>query len=163
MFVYEVKRRRLRRALNFGLLLFLTFRVLVANPKKPVYMVANPARGLLNKEKGIKGKVWHRTHPPHAARSEKIKYKSRDASTCLGATQVSVRLTSVQGFLRLVSYRSMGVASQKSTLPGTITISQYGCVSLLLAMSSRVYLLFTPRGHEPPPTLRDSINPHLTR
>ena len=35
--------------------------------------------------------------PPHAARSEKIKYKSRDASTCLGAaTQVSVRLALVQ-------------------------------------------------------------------
>ena len=31
-------------------LLFLTFRVLVANPKK-TYTVANPARGLLNREK----------------------------------------------------------------------------------------------------------------
>ena len=45
--------------------------------------------------------------PPHAGPSEKIKIKSRDASTCLGATQVgvtqvSVRLVSVQGFLRLV-------------------------------------------------------------
>ena len=49
--------------------------------------------------------------PPRAARSEKIKEKrkkSRDASTCLGATQVgvtqvvSVRLAPVQGFLRLV-------------------------------------------------------------
>ena len=28
-------------------------------------------------------------------------------------------------------------------------------------MSSGVYLFFTPRGHEPPPTLRDRINPHL--
>ena len=30
------------------LLLFLTFSVLVANPKKLLYTVANPARGLLN-------------------------------------------------------------------------------------------------------------------
>ena len=28
-------------------------------------------------------------------------------------------------------------------------------------MSSRVYLFFPPRGHEPPPTLRDRFNPHL--
>ena len=27
-------------------------------------------------------------------------------------------------------------------------------------MSSRVYLFFPPRGHEPPPTLRDRLNPH---
>ena len=32
-------------------LLFLTFSVLVANPKKLLYTVANPARGLLNREK----------------------------------------------------------------------------------------------------------------
>ena len=35
------------------LLLFLTFSVLVANPKKLLYTVANPARGLLNREKSI--------------------------------------------------------------------------------------------------------------
>ena len=29
-------------------------------------------------------------------------------------------------------------------------------------MSSRVYLLFPPRGHEPPPTLRDRLNPRLS-
>ena len=29
-------------------------------------------------------------------------------------------------------------------------------------MSSRVYLLFPPRGHEPPPTLRGRFNPHLS-
>ena len=33
------------------LLLFHTFSVLVANPKKLLYTVANPARGLLNREK----------------------------------------------------------------------------------------------------------------
>ena len=56
------------------LLLFLTFSVLVANPKKLLYTVANPARGLLNREKRTKEKVWQHTPPPtpHTARSEKI-------------------------------------------------------------------------------------------
>ena len=35
-------------------LLFLTFSALVANPKKLLYTVANPARGLLNREKNKK-------------------------------------------------------------------------------------------------------------
>ena len=47
--------------------------VLVANPKKLLYTVANPARGLLNREKRTKEKVWQHTPPhPHTARSEKI-------------------------------------------------------------------------------------------
>ena len=47
------------------LLLFLTFSVLVANPKKLLYTVANPARGLLNREKRTKEKVWqHTPFPP---------------------------------------------------------------------------------------------------
>ena len=56
------------------LLLFLTFSVLVANPKNLLYTVANPARGLLNREKRTKEKVWQHTPPPtpHTARSEKI-------------------------------------------------------------------------------------------
>ena len=56
------------------LLLFLTFSVLVANPKKLLYTVADPARGLLNREKRTKEKVWQHTPPPipHTARSEKI-------------------------------------------------------------------------------------------
>ena len=35
-------------------MLFLTFSVIVANPKKLLYMVANPARDLLNREKRTK-------------------------------------------------------------------------------------------------------------
>ena len=46
------------------LLLFLTFSVLVANPEKLLYTVANPARGLLNREKKTKEKVWQHTPPP---------------------------------------------------------------------------------------------------
>ena len=65
-------------------------------------------------KKKKKKKVWQPPPPPpppRGARSEKKKKKkkSRDASTYLGATRigvtqvVSVRLASVQGFLRLVS------------------------------------------------------------
>ena len=44
---------------------FLTFSVLVANPKNLLYTVTNPARGLLNnREKRTKEKVWQHT-PPH--------------------------------------------------------------------------------------------------
>ena len=50
------------------MLLFLTFSVLVANPKKILYTVANLARGLLNREKRTKEKVWQHTPTPHTAR-----------------------------------------------------------------------------------------------
>ena len=50
----------------------LTFSVLVANLKKLLYTVANPARCLLSKEKKRKRKSLA-APPPHAARSEKIK------------------------------------------------------------------------------------------
>ena len=57
------------------LLLFLTFSALVANPKKLLYTVANPARGLLNKEKKRRKSQAAPPPPPpaRAARSEKIK------------------------------------------------------------------------------------------
>ena len=38
---------------------------------------------------------------------------------------------------------------------------QSRCLSLLLAMSSRVYLFFPSCDHKPPPTPRDRLNPHL--
>ena len=107
-------------------LLFITFSVLVANPKQLLYTVANPARGLLNREYKTKEKVAPPPRPPaavsvpHAARSEKRKEKLRDASACLTATQVSVRFAPVQ-----VSFVSStgptGVASQNSMLPCAIT------------------------------------------
>ena len=58
------------------LLLFLTFSALVANPKKLLYTVANPARGLLNREKKKKKKSGSAPPPPPRARCsfrEKIK------------------------------------------------------------------------------------------
>ena len=84
-----------------------------------LYTVANLARGLLNRErkqtnKKTSGSAPPPPPPPRARCSFGVYiyiyiYISRDASTCLGATQVgvtqvvSVRLASVQGFLRLVS------------------------------------------------------------
>ena len=57
----------------------------------------------------------------------------------------------------------MGIPWQNSTLPCIITtFSQSRCLSLFLAISTRVYLFFPPCGHEPPLTLRDRINPHLS-
>ena len=41
------------------LLLFHTFSVLVANPKKLLYTVANPARGLLNRGGGGRSLAAH--------------------------------------------------------------------------------------------------------
>ena len=70
-------------------------------PEKLLFytMMANPApRGLLNREKKDKNKKSGSAHfppPPDAS-------TSRDASTCLGAEQVLVRLASVQGLLGLV-------------------------------------------------------------
>ena len=44
--------------------MFLTFSALVANPKKLLYTVVNPARGLLNRGEKKKKKVWQRPPPP---------------------------------------------------------------------------------------------------
>ena len=59
--------------LVFLLLLFLTFNVLVANPRKLLYTVANPVRGLLKREKRTKKTFGSALPPtPHPARSEII-------------------------------------------------------------------------------------------
>ena len=102
------------------LLLFLTFSALVANTKKTTLHGGQSRSWSAEQGKKEKEKVWQRTPPPppparcsfgekkKKRKKEKIR-KSRGASTCLGATQagvtqvVSVRLASVQGFLRLVS------------------------------------------------------------
>ena len=72
-------------------------------PEQLLYPVAIPARALLIRGKKEIEKTGSPPPPSCAARSEKIDRKSRHASTCLGATQVSVRLASAQGFLRLVA------------------------------------------------------------
>ena len=99
------------------LLLFLTFSGLVANPKKLLYTVANPARGLLNREKRTKEKVWQHTPPPtpHTARSEKINKITRRIYRRYAGGRSRVRT-------RIPSARRLGlwVWLRNSTLPSAI-------------------------------------------
>ena len=101
-------------------LLFLTFSVLVANPKKTTLhggqsrswsAEQGKKKRRKKEEKSLAAPPPSPPSPPPLPRcssGENKNKKSRDASTCLGATQVgvtqvvSVRLASVQGFLRLV-------------------------------------------------------------
>ena len=111
-------------------LLFLTFSVLVANPKKLLYTVAIAARGLLNRRKITKQQslaVHLRCSygenilviNKNTARVQQTEQKeqmakraSRDVSTCcLGAIQVSVCRAPVKGSFGS-STRSFDVASQ---------------------------------------------------
>ena len=64
-------------------LLFLTFSALVANPKKLLYTVANPDRGLLNRKKKKKKKSGSATPPPslRAGRSEVKNKQTRNHPT----------------------------------------------------------------------------------
>ena len=71
------------------LLLFLTFSVLVANPKKLLYKVANPARGLLSREKRTKEEVWQHTHPPPPTLLVRRKIKNKNHATHLQALRKS--------------------------------------------------------------------------
>ena len=91
------------------LLLFLTFSALVADPKKNT-LHGGQSRSWSAQQGKKKKNVWQPPPPPPSRTlldRRTLKSKSLDASTCLGAaqvgiTQVSVRLASVQGFLRLV-------------------------------------------------------------
>ena len=120
------------------LLFFLAFSVWVANPKKLLYTVANPARGLLNREKRTKEEVWQHIPlpPPPTARSEKnkkIKIMRRiyRRYVGLGRSRVRTRMSSA----RRLGTRPMGVASQNSILPSAITSFP---VSLLLSSPGHV-------------------------
>ena len=131
--------------------------------KKLLYTVANPARGLLNsREKKKKEKVWQRPSlpPPRAARSEKKKkhtthphmsrrYKDRRYAGGLGPSRVRTRIPTTRRLRQWVSLRKI------LRFLVRLQLSQSRCLSLLLAMSGRVFLFFPPRGHEPPPTLHD--------
>ena len=110
--------------------------------------------------------------PPRAARSEKKKEKkkSRDASTyyisrCyasrryaggLGPSRIHTRIPTTSQLGQWVSLR------KTLRLRVRLQLSQSRCLSLLVAMSGRVFLVLPPRGHEPPPTLRDRLNPTLS-
>ena len=94
------------------LLLFLTFNAFVANPKNTTLHGGQSRSWFPEQEKKKEEKSGSAPPPPLPpallVRRKKEKKKSRDTSTSLGAMQVgvtqvvSVRLASVQEFLRLV-------------------------------------------------------------
>ena len=59
--------------------------------------------------------------------------------------------------LGMVEARSVNVKKTTTTTTTSFPVSQ-----LLLMMSSCINLLFSPRGHEPPPTLRDRVSTHTS-
>ena len=91
--------------------------------RKSYYTVANPARGLLNREKRTKEKVWQRTPPPHPPtllvrrKINKITRRIYRRYAGLGRSRVRTRIPSA----RRLGIRPMGVASQNSTLPFATT------------------------------------------
>ena len=114
------------------LLLFLTFSALVANPKKLLYTVANPARGLLNREKKKKEKVWQRPPPPPRALlvRRKIKnkitrhihmsrrYEGRRYAGGLGPSRVRTRIPTTHRLGQWLSLRKiLRVTFQRTCLP----------------------------------------------
>ena len=145
--------------------------------EKLIYTVANLARGLLNREKKKKesGSAPPLPPPPaRAARSEKLKkkkkkikrriphihmtrrYASRRHAGGLGPSLVRTRIPTTRQLGRWVSLRKI------LRFRVRLQLSQSRCLSLLLAMSGRVFLFFPPRGHEPPPTFRGRLNPNLS-
>ena len=155
------------------LLLFLTFSALVANPKKLLYTVANPARGLLNRGKKKKKTSGSPSPPPpppgrcsfgEKKKKEKItrriqmsrRYASRRYAGGLGPSRIRTRIPTTRQLGQWVSLR------KTLRFRVRLQLSQSRCLSLLLAMSGRVFLFLPPRGHEPPPTLRDRLNPNLS-
>ena len=161
----------------FGLSI-LTFSALVANPKKLLYTVANPARGLLNRGKKRKKQKSGSARPPpppspprlarcsfgEKKKKKKItrrihisrRYASRRSAGGLGPSRIRTRISTTRQLGQWVSLRK----TLRFRL--RLQLSQSRCLSLLLAMSGRVFLFLPPRGHAPPPTLRDRLNPTLS-
>ena len=76
--------------------------------------------------------------------------------------QVSVGLSPILDSFDSSTTRSIiGVAWQTLRFRVRSQVSQTLCLSLLLAMSSRIYLLLSPRGHKPPPSLHHRFNPRF--
>ena len=84
------------------------------------------------------------------------RYASRRYAGGLGPSRVRTRIPTTRRLGQWVSLRKI------LRFRVRVQLSQSRCPSLLLAMSGRVFLFFPPRGHEPPPTLRDRLNPNLS-
>ena len=84
------------------------------------------------------------------------RYAGRRYAGGLGPSRVRTRIPTTRRLGQWVSLRKLLRFRVRSQLP------QSRCLSLLLAMSGRVFLFFPPRGHESPPILRDRLNPSLS-
>ena len=149
--------------------LFLTFSALVANPKKTT-LHGGQSRSWSAEQGKKKKKVWQRTPPParcsfgEKKKKKKItrrihmsrRYASRRYAGGLGPSRIRTRIPTTRQLGQWVSLR------KTLRFRVRLQLSQSRCLSLLLAMSGRVFLFLPPRGHEPPPTLRDRLNPNLS-
>ena len=89
---------------------------------------------------------------------------SRGASTYLGAIRFSVHLAPVQGSFGSSTMSFIGVASHVLRCFGVLNNFFPSLVASLFSwrcLAAPTSLFFLPRGHKPPPTLRDRLNPHL--
>ena len=84
------------------------------------------------------------------------RYASRRYAGGLGPSRIRTRIPTTRQLGQWVSLRKI------LRFHVRLQLSQSRCLSLLLAMSGRVFLFLPPRGHEPPPTLRDRLNPNLS-
>ena len=84
------------------------------------------------------------------------RYASRRYAGGLGPSRVRTRIPTTRRLDQWVSLRKI------LRFRVRLQLSQSRCLSLLLTMSGRVFLFFPPRGHEPPPTLRDRLNLNLS-
>ena len=155
-----------------GLLLFLTFSALVANPKKTTLHGGQSRSWSAEQGKKEKKKVWQRPpSPPRAARLEKTikneikitwrihmsrRYASRRYAGGLGPSRIRTRIPTTRQLGQWVSLR------KTLRFRVRLQLSLSRCLSLLLAMSGRVFLFLPPHGHESPPTLSDRLNPNLS-
>ena len=137
------------------LLLFLTFSALVANPKKLLYLHGGQSRPWSAEQGGGKKRkkksgIAPPPHPPlRAARSEKNKkikitrrihmsrrYASRRYAGGLGPSRVRTRIPTTRQLGQWVSLHKI------LRFRVRLQLSQSRCLSLLLAMSGRVFLFF---------------------
>ena len=155
------------------LLLFLTFSALVANPKKTT-LHGGQSRSWSaeqgKKEKKRKSLAAPPPPPPPPAllvrrkKKKKImrrihmsrRYASRCYAGGLGLSRVRTRIPTTRRLGQWVPLRKI------LRFRVRLQLSQSRWLSLSLAMPGRVFLFFPPRGHEPPPTLRDRLNPNLS-
>ena len=84
------------------------------------------------------------------------RYASRRYAGGLGPSRIRTRIPTTRQLGQWVSLR------KTLRFRVRLQLSKSRCLSLLLAMSGRIFLFLPPRGHEPPPTLRDRLNPNLS-